>query len=243
MAGSPPQPDAGAESVPVLGIDTATSRASIALARAGSLLEEVPLEERGAHAHDLLPRIELLLRGQGLEPRDLRAIGVSVGPGSFTGVRVGMATAKGLAYALGIGCAGLSTLEALARAADRTFGPRAAVVCPALDAGRGEVYAALFRSGSRGAGRPGEDRSWRPQDLLGELPPEAALVGDGAASVARAGTAIGRDHPVLEPWPHLAGAIALWVAGARDPTTIESAGALRPNYVRPAGAEVKRRRP
>ena len=87
----------------VLGIDTATSRGSVALAREGEVLTSGDLHERGAHARDLVQRIDRLLAGTGLGPGDLQGIVVTLGPGSFTGVRVGLSTAKGLAYALDIG--------------------------------------------------------------------------------------------------------------------------------------------
>lgn len=224
--------------MPFLGIDTATARASIALAAGGGILAEVPLAERGAHARDLLVRLEELLAGRGLGPADLHGIGVATGPGSFTGVRVGMATAKGLGYALGVPCAGLSTLEALARAAAPFVAPEGGIVCPVLDAGRGEVYAALFRIESGAPVRAGEDRSWRPPELLQALPGEAVLAGDGAGALLRLRPRL----RMLEPCPLLAGAIALWVAERVRPGGGYGAGALRPNYVRPADAEAGRRR-
>jgi tRNA threonylcarbamoyladenosine biosynthesis protein TsaB len=225
---------------PVLGIDTASGRASVAVARGGEVLAEACLEGRGAHARDLLPWIEALLRDLSLAPADLGGIGVSVGPGSFTGVRVGMATAKGLGYALDVPCAGLSTLEALAQAAAGAFA--SGVVCPVLEAGRGEVYAALFRVQAGGTERIGEDRSWLPAELAARLPAGGRLVGDGAGPVARAAAAAGRACPVLEP-PLLAGAIALWAEERLGPAHGYRPGGLRPNYVRPADAETKRRRP
>jgi tRNA threonylcarbamoyladenosine biosynthesis protein TsaB len=225
----------------VLGIDTASGRASIALARGAAVLAEECLEERGAHARDLLPRLERLLRDRGLAAADLGGIGVSVGPGSFTGVRVGMATAKGLGYALDVPCAGLSTLEALARAAAAALG--SGVLCAALDAGRGEVYGALFRIHPGAVERIGEDRSWRPSDLAARVPAGGTLAGDGAAAVAREATAGGRPLPVLDPAPLLAGAIAVWAEGTLGAARGYRPGTLRPNYVRPADAEAKRRRP
>lgn len=230
--------------MPVLGIDTATVRGGLALAADGRLLAEDALPERGWHARDLLSRLDGLLRGAGLAPRDLTGIGVAAGPGSFTGLRIGMATAKGLAYALRIGLAGISTLEALARAAARLPGASSADLCPALDAGRGEVYAALFRAREgRPPARLQADRSWRPSDLAAALTPGTTLVGDGSGAVLEAGRAAGRALEVLEPCPALAGAIALWAEGAIPPGEGYRPGRLVPNYIRPSDAEAARRRP
>ncbi|HEU4403299.1 MAG TPA: tRNA (adenosine(37)-N6)-threonylcarbamoyltransferase complex dimerization subunit type 1 TsaB [Candidatus Polarisedimenticolia bacterium] len=229
--------------MPVLGIDTATPRGSIALARAGRVLAETHLEERAWHARDLLSRIDSLLKDSSLTPRDLVGLGVAVGPGSFTGVRIGMATAKGLAYSLAIGCVGLSTLEALARAVVCDSRPLTSErLCPVLDAGRGEVYAALFRFGVEGEPvRETPDRSWRPADLVRAIPAGTVMVGDAAASVAAAAGETGLTLTALAPTPPLAGAIALWAAGVLPPGGYRP-GALGPNYVRPSDAEATRRR-
>ncbi|OLE67323.1 MAG: tRNA (adenosine(37)-N6)-threonylcarbamoyltransferase complex dimerization subunit type 1 TsaB, partial [Acidobacteria bacterium 13_1_20CM_2_68_7] len=80
----------------VLGIDTATSPGSTALARPGAVIARARLDERGWHARDLLSRVDTMLAGAGVALQDLTGIAVTVGPGSFTGVRIGMATAKGL---------------------------------------------------------------------------------------------------------------------------------------------------
>jgi tRNA threonylcarbamoyladenosine biosynthesis protein TsaB len=228
--------------VPILGIDTTSSRGSIALARPREILASADLAERGAHARDLLVRIDGLLETHGLKPRDLAGVAVAVGPGSFTGVRVGMATAKGLAYSLNIGLAGLSTLEALARAAQGGIPGAASTLCAAIEAGRGEIYAALFRCAPGGPARLGPDRSWRPADLIEALPPEASVVGDGLEAIRRAARAAGRAAlAAVEPPPPLAGAIALWAWSVLTPGAAYRTGDLRPNYVRPADAEAGRR--
>jgi tRNA threonylcarbamoyladenosine biosynthesis protein TsaB len=229
--------------MPILGLDTATARGSVALAESGRLLAEQALEERGAHARDLLSRVDALLHEAGIEPRRLTGIGVAVGPGSFTGVRIGMATAKGLAYSLQIALAGLSTLEAMARAAGGALQEPPGILCPVIAAGRGEVYAALFRVPAGGAvERLTPDRSWRPPDLASELPRVAVLVGDAGGTLAAAARSRGLEFRVLESCPPLAGAIALWAGEAIPPGAGFRAGEPRPNYVRPSDAEPARRR-
>ena len=227
--------------MPYLGLDTATSRGSVALARPGEVLIEASLPDRGAHARDLLASVDGILRSSGLESRDLLGIGVAVGPGSFTGVRVGMATAKGLGYALRIGVAGISTLEAIARAAARAA-PSA--VCVAIGAGRGEVYGALFRVDEGEPVRTAPDRSYRPATLAGTLPEGCLLAGDGATALLAEVAQGGRERlTVLDPCPLLAGTIALWASSTIAPGTPYGVGNLGPNYVRPSDAETARRRP
>jgi tRNA threonylcarbamoyladenosine biosynthesis protein TsaB len=229
--------------VPVLGLDTASARGSIALARPGEILAQAALEERAWHARDLVIRIDGLLREAGLTAHDLAGIGVAVGPGSFTGVRIGMATAKGLAYSLDIGLAGLSTLEALARATlGSMISPPLGAICPAIQAGRGEVYAALFRTERGELVREVPDRSWRPVDLARALPPGTLLVGDGAGPVLEAVRVEGRSAEPHPSTPALAPAIALWTCRAVPEGTVYRPGTLGPNYVRPADAEAPRRR-
>jgi len=226
----------------VLSLDTATRRGSIALARSGQILQEEALEERSGHARDLLPGIDRLLRGQGLVPAELAGVGVTLGPGSFTGVRVGMATAKGLAYSLDVGVAGLSTLEALARAALQAQPVSPLAVCAVLDAGRGEVYAAIFRVERGEPIRSTQDRSWKPRDLLKEVPPGACLVGAGIGTALRTGREGEVNFVTMDRCPLLAGTVALWACGIIPPSSRYRPGEPKPNYIRPSDAEAARRR-
>ena len=224
----------------ILGIDTATRRASVALVRGGEVAALAHLDGRSGHAGNLLTRLDALLTGAGLRPSDLAAIAVTIGPGSFTGVRIGMATAKGLAYALDVPLGGLSTLEALARAALPLTGD-ALRLCAVIEAGKGEVYAALFRREAGGLLRETEDRSWRPRDLAREVLDGAILVGDAVATVRQAASEDGQALMGLEPQPALAGALAVWGGTTLHPGGAYEPGALRPNYVRPSDAVVARR--
>jgi len=123
----------------VLGIDTATWTASVGISSAGKRIAERSLPTAGSHGFSLLPLIEATLGDAGLETSSLQGIGVSIGPGSFTGLRIGLATAKGLAFAHRLPIAGVRTLPALAQAAVVEEG----LVCPMLDARKAEVYTAL----------------------------------------------------------------------------------------------------
>lgn len=224
-----------------LGIDTATLRGSIALAAGERIESEVRLEAGAWHARDLLERIDGMLQSSGHAAADLSGIGVAVGPGSFTGVRVGMATGKGMAYALGIGLTGLSTLEALALAARAGRDIGGARLCPVIEAGRGEVYFAEFECEGDGVRRLSPDRSRPPHALDPAAGGALTLVGSGAGLVLAADEAMRRRATRIEPDPPLAGAIARWAAGRIAPGRGYEAGTLCPNYVRPSDAEANRR--
>jgi tRNA threonylcarbamoyladenosine biosynthesis protein TsaB len=139
----------------ILAFDLATSVVSTALVRDGE-----PLAERVSKPRSVLEDIDFLLREGGVEPAQLDALAVGTGPGSFTGVRIGLATARALAFALDLPAAGVSTLDALAAGAPGTV--------PVIDAKRAEVFALL----------EGEARCSRPDEL--DFAPGTVLVGDGA---------------------------------------------------------------
>jgi tRNA threonylcarbamoyladenosine biosynthesis protein TsaB len=224
----------------VLGIDTASGRGSVAVARRDGILLEVPLAERGAHAGDLLGRIDALLSQAGMVPADLRGVAATLGPGSFTGVRVGLATGKGLAYALGVPLVGLSTLEALARATVLRAGEDGMTLWAVVEAGRGEVYAARFRIAGGEPIRETGDSSLKPEGLVPSLSPGARLVGDAAERVRRSASEAGKSIGVIEPCPLLAGPLALWGCRSLTPGASYVPGGPRPNYVRPSDAVAKR---
>ncbi len=127
----------------ILHIETATRVCSVALSRDATLVDLVETSEGMQHAAMLAPLIETMLQKAGIMPGELSAIAVSSGPGSYTGLRVGGATAKAMAYALGKPLIAISTLKALADAALQMH-PDADYLLPMIDARRDEVYAALY---------------------------------------------------------------------------------------------------
>ena len=139
----------------MLAFDTATDVATSALVDDGEVLAE-----RASRARTLLEDVDALLRQGGAHARDLDALAVGIGPGSFTGVRIGLATARGLALALDLRGAGVSTLAALAAGAPGAV--------PVVDARRSEVFALL----------DGEPSVLAPSDLA--IAPGAVCIGDGA---------------------------------------------------------------
>lgn len=124
----------------ILGLDTATRVCGVSLLHEDTLVAEYTQNLDKTHSQRLMPLIRALLRDTGHMPADLTAVAAASGPGSFTGIRIGVATARALAHGLRIPAVGVSTLRALARgipAADH-------LICPILDARRSQVYTALY---------------------------------------------------------------------------------------------------
>ena len=128
----------------ILAADTTTPSGSVAFFRDADLIGEIDLESPSTHSARLLKAIDFLIRAAGLDIRDVDGFAVAAGPGSFTGIRIGLAAIKSLAYASGRPAVPVSTLEALAW---KLAGPQNGLVCPILDAKKGEIYGALFEAG------------------------------------------------------------------------------------------------
>ncbi|MBS3900179.1 MAG: tRNA (adenosine(37)-N6)-threonylcarbamoyltransferase complex dimerization subunit type 1 TsaB [Dethiobacter sp.] len=161
----------------ILGIDTATLVCSVALVSEKATLAEYTLQTRKTHSERLLPLIAAMLSHVGITPNELDGVAVAAGPGSFTGLRIGMVTAKTLGQALNVPVVGVSTLEALA--AQHPFFP--GIICPILDARREQVYNGLFVPGTRPAPLSAE-RVLPLWELLAELEVRSEkilFVGDG----------------------------------------------------------------
>lgn len=124
----------------LLAVDTSTFVGTVAVLREGELLAEWSASVRATHGETLLPHVARVLELSGVTLAELDAIAVGIGPGSFTGVRIGVATAKGLALALGKPIVGISSLRTLARGISGGAGLRV----PVLDAHKGEVYCAAY---------------------------------------------------------------------------------------------------
>lgn len=223
----------------IAAIDTATWWGGVALVESRTapgrtrLIAEVGLRVRDTHTAHLLDLLELLLAEAAWSKSGLDAYAASRGPGSFTGLRVGLGTIRGLGLAAGRPCLGVSTLEALAEA----FGPAAADRVPLLDAGRGEVYGARYDADSS----PPSERvaPWvdRPERLLRDGPGKLVIFGPGTERFG--------ERLATEPRVRIAdaptgvaaavGRLALLrlQAGARD------GEGLSPLYLRPSDAELK----
>ena len=126
----------------ILALDSTAKVASVALCEDEHLLGELTLNNGNTHSQTILPMVEFLLNKFELSPADINLFAASVGPGSFTGVRIGAATLKGLAFGKNVPCTGVSTLEALAYNLCDYEG----LICPVMNARRQQVYTALFRA-------------------------------------------------------------------------------------------------
>ena len=160
-----------------LAIDTATKTLSAALLAEGFVLAETFLNLKANHSLVLLPVIEDICRRAGVELEEVDLFACTVGPGSFTGLRIGLSTVKGFALATGKPAAGVSTLEALA------FNVLHAsmMICPMLDARKEQVYAALFRASRAGELEAvQEERLTDPASLLRDTEGDILFLGDGA---------------------------------------------------------------
>ena len=227
----------------LLGLDTATATAGIAIVDdSGRVLAEARHSTAGRGA-DLLVAIDAVCRAAGVLPGALTAVAVGAGPGSFTGLRIGMATAKGIAFAAGRPLWAVSSLAALADdamvalAEDQLLVHADGVICAALDARRGEVFAGCFRGGvAIGPERvmpPGELRAW-VEDLARAGDAPISFAGD-ALDAYPALAPLAEAHTWLDARTPSGRAVArLALSGAR--VDITRGGA--PTYIRPSEAEV-----
>lgn len=162
----------------ILAIDSSATSASVAITEDKKLLGEYTIENGNTHSETLLPMVEFLMKSLSLTVDDISLFAVSAGPGSFTGVRIGAATVKGLAFGRNIPCAPVSTLEALAY---NLVGFRG-LICPVMNARRSQVYTALFSSDGEALERVIEDEALSISELdeiLARTEQPVRFCGDG----------------------------------------------------------------
>jgi tRNA threonylcarbamoyladenosine biosynthesis protein TsaB len=226
--------------VRVLGIDTATGLASVGVCASGRPLASRSTAAGGSHAPTLLAEIDAVLEAAALRLADLELIAVSIGPGSFTGLRIALSTAKGLALAAGVPMVGVPTLAAYARAA----GPRDGVVWVVLDARKGEVYAGAFQWRNDELVCVEEAGAHDPATLAERMRGPCTLLGDGVSPYAsiwerRIGSAA--TYLALEALPP-AGAVVACIGAERYAAHgAADLHALEPRYCRRSEAETGRR--
>ncbi|MBQ8357105.1 MAG: tRNA (adenosine(37)-N6)-threonylcarbamoyltransferase complex dimerization subunit type 1 TsaB [Clostridia bacterium] len=168
----------------ILALDSTALVASVALCRDETPIASFTVKNGNTHSETLLPMIESVLKTAGYTVEDIDLFACSVGPGSFTGVRIGVSTVKGLAFGKNKPCAAVSTLEALAE----NLVPASGILCPVMNARRGQVYNALFRYESGVLTRLCPDRALAVTELAAELLQKGApfrLVGDGIGEFKR----------------------------------------------------------
>ena len=223
----------------ILAFETSAKAASVALMEDGRLLAESYQNTGLTHSQTLLSMAQNLLTTCGLTPAEVDAAAVAAGPGSFTGIRIGVAAAKGFAWGRELPLYGVSTLEAMAL----SLGAMSGTVCACMDARRSQVYNALFRADAGSVTRLCEDRAISLEDLAQELKAISGpiyVVGDGAQLCCRTLT----DLPLLPVPEHRRHQRASGVAlaafrQAQDGAPCDGA-AMVPNYLRLSQAERER---
>jgi tRNA threonylcarbamoyladenosine biosynthesis protein TsaB len=212
--------------VRVLAVDTTTPRGSLAVVADEGVLAEVRVTTSGGHSRWLLPAVDAVLEGLGVAPGELDAFAVTVGPGSFTGLRVGISSVQGLALAAGKPCLGSSSLDVLARLGRR----RAPTVVALVDAFRDEVFGAVYDDEGRARGEP---RVGPPESFAVGLEGAVAFVGDGVRRHRARLERGGHEPRFPEVDLFLAGELGRWAIGRLGEGGGQRAGELRPLYLRP----------
>ncbi len=241
----------------ILGVDTATSTASVALIDNGRLVAEETSSASGSanagnghhfsgnHAEIILPLIQSVLRSAGVSLTEISCLAVSIGPGSFTGLRIGLSTVKGLAYGWGVPVVGVSTLLANAARVTDFDG----LICSLLDARKKQVYAALFRRRGDEFARLTEDQILAPAEAIDlarnfDNGRPCLFIGDGTVAYEKLllesfgnGVTLRRG----DSFPSVASAVARRSESQCSSLNPATLGALTPVYLRPSEAEVKRK--
>ena len=225
----------------ILAFETSAKAASVALLDGEKLLAESYQNTGMTHSQTLMVMAEDMLKQCGKTADNVDAVAVAEGPGSFTGVRIGVAAAKGFAWGLSIPCYGVSTLEAMAE----SLGIYDGYICPAMDARRSQVYNALFEVNRGKITRIREDRAISLQDLeedVKNLEKNIFLVGDG--SLLCYNTLVERVPSLVLPPEHRmhqrAVGVGLVAARHLNAGIPGDAASLTPNYLRLSQAERER---
>ena len=222
----------------ILAFETSAKAASVALMDGTKLLGESYQNTGLTHSQTLMVMAEDVLKQCGKSARDVEAVAVAEGPGSFTGVRIGVAAAKGYAWGKEIPCYGVSTLEAMAE----SLGIYEGYICPAMDARRSQVYNALFRAEKGIISRVAEDRAIALADLKEELltlEGPIFLVGDGSTLTYNT-LKDSVENLILPPEHRMhqrAVGVGLVAARMAAEGLAPSGGELTPNYLRLSQAE------
>jgi tRNA threonylcarbamoyladenosine biosynthesis protein TsaB len=238
----------------VIGIDTASDTASVALVENGLLLSErtdlrcestsnaIRRSSKNNHAETILPLIELLFESTKVSLQDITGFALSIGPGSFTGLRIGLSTVKGLVYGSQVPVVGMSTLFAHAARVTDYDG----LICALLDARKNEVYAAVFRKTGDVINRVTQDTIASAANVIATVRvfqrgSPCLLVGDGAAAYKD----LLLDSPgvrLLETinYPTVAATVARLAEDRFRANRVDDLGTLTPAYIRPSEAEFKR---
>jgi len=227
---------------PVLGLDSGGASAGAALVDRGRVLAS-SIVTTSSYSAGLPMLVQEVLDQGGIGFSDLTAVAIAVGPGSFTGLRIGVSYAKGLATANGCSIVGVSSLDAMAVGAlDLADLGIDLTLCPIIDARKNELYAALYRTMAAGVEKLTTGFIVRPEDLAGRIRGEAIFFSDGPAAHAKLlNASFGERTRFLTEIPNRR-AIAVAALGAARVATaeIDNVLELQPSYVRPPEAAVSK---
>ncbi len=225
----------------VLGIESATPVAAVAVVTEEKILAERMVNNRRTHSVNLLPMMRDVLKDAGISKQELSGIAVSAGPGSFTGLRIGVSTARALAQVLELPVAGVPTLEVLAHQLQGISG----IICPILNARKAEVYAALYQSNEN------QLRCIKPAfaasveklvEILGAFDAHVTFQGDGVTEYGSALRELlgerARFVPLSTSYPRAAVVAELGLRQLKS-GAVGSYTTLLPQYVRLSEAEIK----
>jgi tRNA threonylcarbamoyladenosine biosynthesis protein TsaB len=223
----------------VLAVDTSTQAGSVAVLEDDTLLAEVAVTSSRTHAKRLMPAIDACLEMAGLGVADCDAFAVTTGPGSFTGLRIGISTIKGLGFATKKPVAGVSTLDALAY----QFPSFPHLVCPMLDARKGQIYTGLYEStGHMTWKRVVEDCAVEPKEWLKQIQRMCLFVGDGSLAYAEIiRETLGGLAQFVPPYLNRVRASVVAYIGMKQVLDGETTdvSTLVPHYIRASDAEIK----
>lgn len=224
----------------ILAIETSAKAASVCLCKDEFLIAQSYQNSGLTHSQTILPMCEAMLGSCGFLPQDIDLIACAAGPGSFTGLRIGLSAAKGLAWSLEKPCCGVSTLEAMAWQLAHKPGD---ILC-AMDARRKQVYGARFFSDGTRLTRLTEDRAIALDDLFAEISEKTiqVIVGDGAELCYNYGRERGFRLELAPPHLRFQSAWGVARAALRQAVegTVTDAQGLAANYIRLSQAERER---
>ena len=222
----------------ILAFESSAKSASVAISEDGNLVSQFFQSSGLTHSRTLLKMCSDMLDSTALRVSDMDIIAVASGPGSFTGIRIGVAAAKGMAFGAGIPICGVSTLEAMSRAAAVRDD---VIICPVMDASRNQVYNSKFRIRNAVFERLCEDRPISLEDLIRESETDDIpyfLIGDGAVLCYNAFRESGIDANLAPVYIRYQSAWGVCLAAEHaDPCSPDD---LVPNYLRLSQAERER---
>lgn len=221
----------------ILALDSTATTASTALVKDSKVLCEYTVNAGNTHSVTLLPMIENMLKTTNTELSQIDLFAASVGPGSFTGVRIGTATLKGLAFPKNVPCVGVSTLEALAYNLHGAGG----IICPCMNARRGQVYTAIFEDGEE-MKRITEDMAIsieELQSLLSNFEGEVHFTGDGYFLVSHLSEKKTAERLTLQSAVSVA-LVAEKIYNEAEDRSVFTHSSLNPTYLRKPQAERER---